>query len=445
MTTETAGPENSLNDAQTRLMRMLDAVRLEKAAGADKHHDDASDEPQVGCANCGMDEPWGLSSWCPECGYYPKLGRAITPVEMEAEGESEESLLSPELSRTLLVAMGGCFLLAAVSIAVRLTVPDAAPRGQWALVQLIAGGMIFLIAHVRAYALAVQKVDNLPPSSFFFEPAKIWTQIFKILPDRRGTFYAGLWGFLAAALAFGVIGLDWAGMFSHLQPGRKPGNPMKKIMRAAGAATNTALTMPSEEEGSYEEGSGDSTASGPAGPGTQEKMETSLRRFAEDAGATELAKSAADANGKGGKGRFPGASAGAEKTKEDEIPRAWSGRERDDRGTFVIFGYLTNAEGELRSILLAEIQGRTGRFVSKLSLDENSPEVRKELQEVLSQFGSQRPLLPTPYRAHWVRPDVECVIAFTGRTSDGQLREGYLVSFELPEAKDQVRHARRQP
>ena len=76
-----------VSDVQSKLLNMLDSVRLNDA---DSTPVDDSDAPQV-CENCGLEASWEGASWCPSCGFYPKLGRAIEiPTGNSTESENAE-------------------------------------------------------------------------------------------------------------------------------------------------------------------------------------------------------------------------------------------------------------------------------------------------------------------------------------------------------------------
>src|SRR5437016_3947265 len=87
--------------------------------------------PDVGCPKCGNLESWGCSSWCPNCGYYPRLGTSITEPEAVAVVATESCFApsstldvwryAPVWMKVLIVGVLGIF---GGSIAVRVLTPD---------------------------------------------------------------------------------------------------------------------------------------------------------------------------------------------------------------------------------------------------------------------------------------------------------------------------------
>lgn len=419
MTTSVSSQSDAdLGDVQARLMRMLEAVRLDKEApGADE-----PDQPE-GCPNCHSLTPWGSSSWCPDCGYYPKLGRAMTPVEIEVNEASEDAATDFSVPAWTLWLAGGLVLITAGSIAVtRLLSEDM--HGGWGRLQLVMGVAVLAVAQARAYLIAARKTDAVPLSAFFFEPFQLWQAVCRQLPSTRWTLYLGSWGFMTSLLAVCVIGLDLNSLFSQLPQRKARFNPMQAIMQMAAAAQGNALSAGGSEEDLAGMGDALSSAGGlAAGPGSGTgSLESSIEALAGGAGAMALQ------NEPGGLQALV-----EEASSSAKIPLSPDGEQRVERGDFLVFGYLTNAAGEMRSILLAEIKNGRGRFVSKLPVDEIAPPEREQLQQSLDRFRAANPALPVPYQARWVLPVVQCEVAYVGWTPDGRLRDGYLIRFSEPE------------
>ncbi|WP_437203849.1 hypothetical protein [Planctomicrobium sp. SH664] len=457
----TESPKHDYAEVQARLMRMLDSVRLEKP------EDPAKKPPaqQKECPNCGSQESWGISSWCPACGYYPKLGRVVSAGE-----ETSPEDLSPPLdlswTRPLLIGM---FLLLLESVAIRLIFPDIQVRSQWATAQLALGGLTFLVSHVLAYAVAAGTSDKISPSNLFFGPGAIWAVAFKNPEKSSRLLCAAGCSLTAMVLALGVIGFDWNSLAGKPAPKKKKMNPIKAFVKAA-ATTGTAMSM-AQGGGNAEEEEEEPTALGGGGggglalppSGRNGSFEDSLKDFADVAGADTMAQSTGNPSGRGGSNSSgsleksigamagtvgmngTGGAAGSPTTgvpasgasvetaplarAVKKAPPTSSGEERSRQEEFVIFGFLTNGAGEIRSVLLAERSRDSARFAGKLSLDGIDPAVREQLQSELENLRTARPPLKTPYHANWVRPVVTCEVAHTGRGADGQLKDGYLVDF----------------
>ena len=68
-------PDVNIVRRQQHLMDLLESVELE---GGDSGGDESIYEsPPRECQGCGKFASWGSSSWCPDCGYYPKTGKSI--------------------------------------------------------------------------------------------------------------------------------------------------------------------------------------------------------------------------------------------------------------------------------------------------------------------------------------------------------------------------------
>lgn len=510
----TESPVETLEeDVQARLMRMLDSVRLEKQPELETENVAAA----TGCSNCGSQASWGNASWCPDCGYYPKLGRAVTPVEAAAE-----TPLQLKDFLWLLVLVGGGLLLLIGSLAVRFGVSDVEARSHWAIVQILLGFTMLCIAQVQAYLVAAQTIDSISASSLFFEPVKLWEPVFKSLPKSQRTLQLGAWSVLSVVLALAVVGVDVNSVFGVAAKKKKPVNPMKTMMKVVSAAGNAKTAFTASEEEAAEEQMNLAGNGNAGGPAPQMSMEDAMRSFADDAGAQDLSGGAGNMqggkfgdgkglDGKGGDGKgvdgkiatgagavmgnlspegkplTEGAGTEGEEGKEQpadgalanagsndvpvaegkpeaappeklaavspdaaqnskpapakavvkvpppkdqDVPLTAKGEARTDRTEFIVFGFLTNPAGDLRSVLLADIRNDRLRFVGKMAVDDLSDPQQAQLQTLLKQYPARSPLLETPYRAKWVQPVVKIRVGHIGWTSNGEPRDGYLMSFE---------------
>ena len=106
---------------------------------------------------------------------------------------------------------------------------------------------------------------------------------------------------------------------------------------------------------------------------------------------------------------------------------------------FLIFGYATNQEGEIRSIMLAAQHPNSEAhyyFAGKLSLSTRDPEFLAQLQELLDKNRTRRPALQSAYEARWTAPIVWCDVHHNGATPDGRIAEGQLISFDIPDGEE---------
>lgn len=237
-------------DSTSRLMRMLESVRLEKA---ETGQEATASAVRTVCPQCESPEPWGNSSWCPECGYYPKLGRAMTPSEIESTQERKQTFSLIWLFWLTL----GLLCLVGFSIAVRMLFPDEAERGSFGRIQFIFGVILLLAAQVRAYLVATQGRDDLPFSSMFFEPFQVWPSVLRQLPRTRHSCYWGGWGGMALLLALFVTGMDFNGMFSGLKSKKPKKSMMQMIVQTVSALSNKSAPAESSEESEEDAGGAD--------------------------------------------------------------------------------------------------------------------------------------------------------------------------------------------
>lgn len=437
-------------DATARLMRMLESVRLEKS----DHEDDHNSPPQkTACPQCNSEEPWGTSPWCPECGYYPKLGRAMTPVEIDANKE-QKPLVSRQWGLWL---TAGALVFLGLSFLTWIFIPDETTRASYGRVQFVLGAVLLLTGQIRAYLVSTHLAGAVPISAIFFEPFQLWLAVCRQLPQSRHVLYSGTWGLTIMILALSVTGMDIDGMCSGLRPRKKRKNTMQSIVKAISAANGASAFSSFDDEEAEdmkesETGSMVRTASG----NRNQDLGSAIKELTGAAGVDAFNKMGnASPSGQPAPGNTSEQFTDAEhlpdteqvaaalgtmaaKPKQPQVPRSPSGQVRTDHTEFIIFGYLTNPAGEIRSVLLADVSSKRARFAGRMSLDELSDAQRREVQSVLDQVRSSRPALKAPHQARWVRPIVIARVAHVGWTPTGQLHEGYLVSIDNSQMTRQV-------
>jgi len=417
-------------DASTRLMRMLESVRLEKT---DPFPDPHSNPQRTDCPQCHSETPWGTSSWCPDCGYYPKLGRAMTPGELDPVGNC-----SAPISFQWMIWLGlGIVVLTAASFGLRVLLPEESDRGGLGRIQFIVGSICLMLAQLRAYMVATHGTDSIPISSIFFEPFQLWPPVFKQLPKSRRLVYFAGWGLTCMMLALMVTGMDFNGMFSNMKPKKPKKNLMQTLVQVISAADQkTAFSGDPEMDGGLDlGGSAPAATGGGAGNGD---LEGAIGDFSGAAGGNISGDPQAALNDSTAQiaANFKEDPEGIADTANQalasmkEVPVSPSGQVRSDRSAFLIFGYLTNPAGEIRSILLADVHSHRPRFAGKLSLDEIPESQRNQIQQQLDQLRSPRAAMRTSHNARWVHPVLIAHVAYVGWTPEGSLREGYLVQLE---------------
>src|SRR5579872_3124978 len=91
-TTETAPAETAAQESRSVASLVPAAAPINPILLSAPAKTPESAEPAApkACPQCGSTEPWGFASWCPECGYYPKLSQAIDD-RADATANSEET------------------------------------------------------------------------------------------------------------------------------------------------------------------------------------------------------------------------------------------------------------------------------------------------------------------------------------------------------------------
>ena len=446
---ETVTEKKELQDVQDRLMEMLDSVCLDpdatpkdRPAPRNKKNSQETDggakSPNGSrvkiCPNCKSDEPWGDSSWCPSCGYYPSLKRKVFSDELaESEVEVEEEDLDLTTMATMVPTWiywlsGGLIFLLIESLAIRCLIPRLAQRSPLAIVQILIGLNVLGIAHIRAYFIAAQEDENLNIIAILWRPFDIWKTVITQMPRVHKTIYAGTWGLAAVLFAIAFIGVDYLSvMTAATAERRKPANPMKTVLSVA--SKMAAVTPASQGGGGAPDNIGDAIE-GFAG---DDLLGTVL-----DAGKAEedpLEDAAEDYEGSSST-----STAGGKKNdnEEEQIERdiIWSsdsaGESKEFDNEYLVIGYMTNASGQLRSLLLAETLKETGavRYAGKYSINTIDKKFINKLQLQLEKYRSRHPAMKTPYIAKWTAPYVLVKIVHNGISPDGRIQEGHILYYQ---------------
>lgn len=434
---ETATEDKNLQQVQDRLMKMLDSVRLDPDAPSEapprqkketstpkkaslQVPDSEQESDETCCPSCDSTEPWNGSSWCPKCGYYPKLNQKIVrrdPSEFaDAEYEEDEELsvigLILKIPKWIFWISGGILLLLIESVAIRFLVLDIVTRSQIAILQVLIGANLFGIAHIRAYMIASQDNESINFISIFFAPTKIWGTTLERMPSVSKTVCSGSWGLAAALFAVLFIGVDYDNLFSPENFQRESSvNPLKMIVGT--------MTQSAKNGGTTVASDGKSSGS----------LEDALKDFAGDSDP-------------GGQQQSSGASTSSDQEFTENYSESKDGHviihstvplvgKKAHKKEYIVFGFLTNSAGELRSILLAEeLDGKKGvRFSGKYIISVDDDPFLAKFRSSLDHHLSRRPAMKTIYNANWTAPALVCKIAHNGVTPDGRFQEGQITSY----------------
>jgi len=173
----------------------------------------AASEPPAGCPQCGNLESWGRSSWCPECGYYPRLGTSIGRAS--GEGSQAAACAAPKSPREVWEQMpvwmkilcGGILAIVAESILVRAATADASlVRSVWGVLQLVMGFGVFAMFHAIAAMKASMSNNRIGLIDALMHPGEAWRPTIDELPKTARRVWLAAWGLTAALCALGIVG-----------------------------------------------------------------------------------------------------------------------------------------------------------------------------------------------------------------------------------------------
>ncbi|QDT32084.1 hypothetical protein [Thalassoglobus polymorphus] len=453
---ETTTEDDDLQQVQERLMKMLESVRLDP--------DEPEERPQTNlqqrvrqshstlktCPGCDSTEPWGGSSWCPKCGYYPKFGKKVVKRDAEEENEEEADLdtktMLQMVPRWAYFLIGGLVALLVESVAVRVAFPAIQDRSPIAIFQIFIGVNVLGLAHMRAYMIASELNEDINFISIFWSPTVIWKTIFERMPEVRKTVMAGSWGLAAILYAILFVGLDYGNLFHPDYFKRNSSfNPLKWVVFVASSMAS-AQAEEAGSDGSPETSSamadliGTAVESAPAGPTApvSDDIEDALVNFAGETGLNAdggpvnhgatgdpQPDTQTDLENPSTNGSLPSTGPVVVHTT---APVDKSKRFQKD---YIVIGFFTNSAGDLRSLLLAEETEKSNRIrlIGKYLINTEDQSFVKELQTQLETFRIRRPVMQSRYIAKWTAPMIVCKIVHDGTTPDGRIINGQLVSF----------------
>ena len=435
------------------------------------------------CTKCGSEKPWGKSNWCPDCGFYPKAGFAGTGAAEVDDDKPPPRLIDilPEWAIPMAVGAGTLFVTSVIS---RLAFYDALTRSFLAIAQFLISGMAVIAVHCRASYIAVNAGRNWmavvnPTETWMLmsqmkkkqlivvagvgmvglatafligpDPEMIVKQIQKENKGKKMTF-SSLMGSLTG-VAKKAFGKDFAGKQFAMQT-------VGKLISATGKASGGADPAGFEDAlgglagkadlftgGSETQAITDANAAPPETPPTEEEAEEEEEtEEAVDAPAATAATpqptpgKAAKSKSSSGKdlAKATGTSGGVKGVRDnfatglatDDEPESLSDKETLDCW---VYGYTANAEGEVRSLLLAT-KTKTGslKFFQKLALDSLDDEELKKLNEDLKSYRAKVPAIRSPYVGKWVKPVVKCRVAHDGMNSEERPTNPVYHSLILP-------------
>ena len=327
-------------------------------------------DAEVGCPMCGNLESWGNSSWCPECGYYPRLGISLGPAP-DASGDAAGGATSRGVSWqriprwAKILAVGVIFIVAA-NIGARLAIPKTgAIRTLVAFLQLVAGVGIAAMMHSAAFFKAAMSNHRFCLIDAVLHPVETWKPTIHELPRTARRIWLGIWGLTASLCAVVVIG----------------GIRYSTLVDDWGFRNRVSRDMVSRVRvESVERLIGDGALAGNLEEEVQKRAEQEAREAALRAqNDSELEMQTADC---------------------------------------VVVGYNVSArDGSVRELLLASLVNGELKYVG--TVEQGIPaEALEELSRRLPELKRDKAFVDCPGTAIWVKPVVACKTSFQSWTED---------------------------
>ncbi len=451
----------------------------------------APPRPGTGCPKCGSETSWGTSSWCPDCGYYPKAGFEGSGI-VEAEDDTPPTLISVLPAWVAPTALGAVGLTIS-SIATSFVFHDPLQRSLVALTQLLSFAGLTFAVHTRASFLAIKEGRGWMACVNLSET---WSLMMSKMPASKTLIFLLGWGLSGIGTSF-LIGLD-VDMIAEEVAKEVKNNPKVTFADMLGAMTkvtkkafgNKNVAMEAVAQLTHAMGGATGGVSGEAGAtdlegaiGSLAGTTSSLVDEATDGGPAtgdlegavgELAGTAnqltEDAPPEGGlNGAISGLTGeGAGLTAESDLPGTEAALpESTDPGTtetlaslggksnplatsaksgvspsaslpkhtydYWIYGYTTNPDGEIRSFLLASTGGTgTLRFSQKFGLEGLSSKQLAKLTEQLKPYRSSQAAVTSPYGGKWVKPVAKCRVTHEGLNADSRPTNPTFQKLVLP-------------
>lgn len=340
------------------------------------------------CPRCHSSKPWGMASWCPECGYYPAIDgkRAdagswadnMETIQPAVEcGEEEESLLKA-VDPWVWAMMAGIVGIVIMSFCVKTMYHDAGVRpGQWSWGQLLLGIGLILGGHAAAAVYAMKRDRRLNFSDVIIGWVAIWQPTISTLPNGHKRIWGVVWGATLAIASVSIIGdHNFSQLFADAEPVEKKedktGNAFGKIVGKAAAVAKK---------------NGKKAAS----------LEEALKNLADGSELQATIKELEELTG-------------------------------ENEAFGEIFGYLPSADGLPSRVLLCSLTPSGVQYVGRVSAVDITPEALQLIAIKVAGEECEQPLCPCDEDAIWVNPLARCRIRYTSVAGDGTYNELQLVS-----------------
>jgi hypothetical protein len=332
-------------------------------------------ESEVGCPMCGNLASWGNSSWCPECGFYPRLGISLGPTAISDSqtlgGANSRGVSWQRIPLWAKILAAGVVFIVAANIGARLAIPKTGTvRTLVAFLQLVAGLGIAALMHCAAFFKAAMSNHRFYLIDAVLHPVETWKPTLQELPRTARRVWLGVWGLTCASCAVVIIG----------------GIRYSALVDDWGFRNRVATAMASRVRiESIERLVGGGTLAG--------NLEEEVQKRAE------------------------------QEAKEAAL-RAQNGSELEmQTADCVVIGYTVSArDGSVSELYIASLVNGELKYVG--TVKQGIPEgAREELSRRLPDLQRDTPFVDCPGTAIWVKPVVACKTSFQSWTEDHLLNE----------------------
>ncbi len=452
----------------------------------------AKPEPGMDCPKCGSTNSWGKSSWCPDCGYYPAAGFEGSGVVEEEHVKTLREVFPPWV---LPLAIG---VMAVVmgAVVTRFVYPTPLQRALTALFVLGSTSLVVALVHGAA-VMFVMRTDSLGYMSII-NVTDTWRRVLMYSDKTRMYILLMGWGIVGVFSSL-LIGLNVDLLADEMLKDMKdkPAPTIKDMIASFMRITTKAL---GNSKGGGMGGGGDGTdmlkdiiggvaagsggmGGGGGGSGDLGDLESAMGDFSEIAeGVTDMSEGG-DSSGGGlmedgdlessiGDLAQVGDAVTGENPSGEELPAdgvavsGSVGTEEEETGPRVmnvldgskqpkktkkstgaealgketieywVCGYTANAEGEPRSLLLAQTIG-TGRlkFAMKLPLEGIPTEELEKIATQLEPFRIRNPAVACSLGGKWVNPIVICRVNHEGLSPEKRPKNPMYRELAVPAPK----------
>ena len=362
------------------------------------------------CPRCHTTTPWGESSWCPDCGYYPAVDANAQNGQSWADSLPDLPQESPEDDRAGLAAipawlwimLGGIVGITAFSVVVRTSLPDDVDtRGAIALTQLIVGALSMLAAHLIAGFVAMKSDRRINFNDIMLSWFNVWQPTISNLPDTSKRIWAMVWGMVAVLTSTTIIGgIDYGAPFrTHEAPDIKP---MNVIGTVAGAAAAQAKAQ-GDQDASLGQALGDLKSQVDqaqlANNGPPKSMKDALNELGDMEDQMKAMEDALD-------------DAAAIAGEEDGVMKTIN---------CFVYGVTTDRRNIPETFLFAANTRGQDQHVAEIKTTDLPRDTFRTLAVRLYKAVRKSPVIPSQRKAVWVNPVVSCRLKFRSFTEDGEL------------------------